>query len=115
MKTSDTDRQRSERGAVLIMVAMAMLAMLAFGAFFVDYGVMWASRGQIQTAADAGALAGAVALAYDDAADFNGAKAKAQAVARAVGGADRHEIPAAGVAGQEDTIWFLDRASASAL
>ena len=40
---------------------------------------------------------------------------KAQAVARAMGGADRHEIPAAGVAGQEDTIWFLDRASSSAL
>ena len=40
---------------------------------------------------------------------------KAQAVARALGGADRHEIPAAGVAGQEDTIWFLDRGSSSAL
>jgi len=40
---------------------------------------------------------------------------KAQAVALALGGADRHEIPAAGVAGQEDTIWFLDRASSSAL
>jgi 6-phosphogluconolactonase len=40
---------------------------------------------------------------------------KAQAVARALGGADRHEIPAAGVAGHEDTIWFLDRASSSAL
>jgi 6-phosphogluconolactonase len=40
---------------------------------------------------------------------------KAQAVARALGGAERHEIPAAGVAGQEDTIWFLDRASSSAL
>ena len=40
---------------------------------------------------------------------------KAQAVARAMGGADRHEIPAAGVAGQEDTIWFLDRGSSSAL
>ncbi len=41
--------------------------------------------------------------------------AKAPAVARAVGGADRHEVPAAGVSGQEETIWFLDRASASAL
>jgi 6-phosphogluconolactonase len=40
---------------------------------------------------------------------------KAQAVAGALGGAERHEIPAAGVAGQEDTIWFLDRASSSAL
>ena len=38
---------------------------------------------------------------------------KAEAVARAMGGADRHEIPAAGVTGQEETIWFLDRAAAS--
>jgi 6-phosphogluconolactonase len=40
---------------------------------------------------------------------------KAAAVARAVGGADPHDIPAAAVAGREETIWFLDRAAASAL
>lgn len=40
---------------------------------------------------------------------------KAGAVARAVGGADPHDIPAAGVAGHQETVWFLDRASASAL
>jgi 6-phosphogluconolactonase len=40
---------------------------------------------------------------------------KADAVARAVGGADPHDIPAAGVSGHEETIWFLDRAAASKL
>lgn len=40
---------------------------------------------------------------------------KADAVARALGGADVHEIPAVGVSGVEETIWFLDRDSASAL
>ena len=40
---------------------------------------------------------------------------KAEAVARALGGADPHEIPASGVSGLEETIWFLDRESASAL
>ncbi|SFC51663.1 6-phosphogluconolactonase [Nocardioides terrae] len=40
---------------------------------------------------------------------------KAEAVGRALGGADVHEIPAAGVTGRDETIWFLDRASASAL
>jgi hypothetical protein len=34
-------------------------------AFVVDYGVMWVGRGQAQNAADAGALAGAVAMAFD--------------------------------------------------
>jgi 6-phosphogluconolactonase len=40
---------------------------------------------------------------------------KAPAVARALGGADLHEIPAAAVAGHDETIWFLDRDSSSAL
>ena len=44
---------------MLIQVAVAMLALLALSAFVFDYGVMWASRGQAQNAADAGALAGA--------------------------------------------------------
>lgn len=40
---------------------------------------------------------------------------KAPAVAAALGGADVHEIPAAGVTGREETTWFLDREAASAL
>lgn len=40
---------------------------------------------------------------------------KADAVARALGGADRHDIPATGVHGQERTLWLLDRAAASRL
>jgi 6-phosphogluconolactonase len=41
---------------------------------------------------------------------------KAPAVARALAdGTDRHEIPAAGVRGSEETIWFLDRDAASQL
>lgn len=40
---------------------------------------------------------------------------KADAVAAALGGADLHDIPAAGVTGREETIWFLDREAASTL
>lgn len=74
-------RLSSERGAVLIHVAIALLGLLAFTTFVVDYGIMWVSRGQAQTSADAGALSGAIALAFEGAADFNGARAKAKAVA----------------------------------
>lgn len=74
-------RRSSERGAVLIHVAIALLGLVAFTTFVVDYGVMWVSRGQVQTAADAGALSGAVALAFDNPTDFPGAKEKARAVA----------------------------------
>ena len=61
--------EQKEQGAVLIHVAIAMLALLAFTTLAVDYGVFWVSRAEAQNAADAGAHAGAVALAFDDAVD----------------------------------------------
>ena len=82
MKRVSRSRASSERGAVLIQIAISLLALLAFSAFVLDYGVMWASRGQAQTAADAGALSGAISLAFDSGTDFNGAKAKAQKIAQ---------------------------------
>jgi hypothetical protein len=75
-------RQSSERGAVVIQVAVCLLGLLAFTTFVVDYGVMWASRGQAQTAADAGALAGAVSLAFESSTDLANAQMKARLVAR---------------------------------
>src|SRR5262245_44667348 len=74
-------RGSSEQGAILIQVAICLLALIAFTAFVVDYGVMWTGRSQAQTAADAGALAGAVALAFDSPTDFAAAKTKARATA----------------------------------
>ena len=40
---------------------------------------------------------------------------KADAVAAALAGGDVHEIPARGVVGQDETLWLLDEAAASAL
>jgi hypothetical protein len=64
---------------VLIQVAIALAALLGFAVLTVDYGVMWASRRQAQNAADAGALAGAISLAFDDADDVPRARASAVA------------------------------------
>ena len=58
-------RYGNERGAITIHVAIALIAMLAFTSFVVDYGLMWVSRRQAQNAADAGALAGAIALVHE--------------------------------------------------
>ena len=44
---------QSERGAVIIHVAIALIALLGFTAVIVDYGAMWVARGQAQAAADA--------------------------------------------------------------
>jgi hypothetical protein len=59
-------RGTDERGAILIQVAISIVVLTAFSAFVVDQGVLLVARNQAQTAADAGALAGAVALAYDE-------------------------------------------------
>ena len=45
------------------MAAVCLFVLIAFSAIVVDYGILWASRGQAQTSADAGALAGAIAIA----------------------------------------------------
>jgi hypothetical protein len=64
-------RFRSERGMSLIQVALLLLVMMGFSMFVTDSGVLWLARGQAQNAADAGALAGATSLAFDDPNDFS--------------------------------------------
>ncbi len=73
---------KSERGAVLAMVAVAMTGLLGFCVMVVDHGVMLVSRNQAQTAVDAAALAGIQSLAFDNAAD---PQVRARAVASTVG------------------------------
>lgn len=58
--------RRSERGAVLVHVAVAMIGLTAFSSFVIDYGVLWAARRQAQNAADAAAMAAAVSLGFVD-------------------------------------------------
>ena len=57
---------RSEQGAVFVQVGISLFVLMAFNVFVLDYGMMWIGRRQAQNAADAGALAGGVARAYDD-------------------------------------------------
>lgn len=67
-RNSKTERH-SERGVVFVQVAITLLVLIGFCTFVLDYGVMWMARGQAQNAADAGALSGALARAFDDLAD----------------------------------------------
>jgi hypothetical protein len=57
-------RLSSENGAVLLNVIVAMILLIGINTFVIDYGVMWVGRNQAQNSADAGAMAGAIALAY---------------------------------------------------
>jgi hypothetical protein len=83
-----------ERGAILVHTAFAILALMAFSTFVIDYGVFWLSRRQAQNAADAGALAGAIALAFDAYTDAAGREsALAAALANPVFGEAPSVIP----------------------
>jgi Flp pilus assembly protein TadG len=80
----------NQRGAIFVQVGIVILVLMAFSVFVLDYGVMWIARAQAQNAADAGALAGAMARGYDDranppsssglAADISAAVARANQV-----------------------------------
>lgn len=63
------EMKSSDRGAVLVYVIVAAIGLVAVSALTIDAGVKWMARNQAQNAADAGALAGATALSFDDADD----------------------------------------------
>jgi Flp pilus assembly protein TadG len=79
--TSSKGPRRHERGAVLVHVALILVAMLAFIAVAVDYGVLFASRRQAQNAADAAALAAATSLTFVNSTNFGLAQSSAVAAA----------------------------------
>ncbi|HET9648415.1 MAG TPA: pilus assembly protein TadG-related protein, partial [Microlunatus sp.] len=56
-------RLREERGAIAVIVAILMVALIGFVAIAVDVAAMWSEKRQLQNGADAGALAIAQACA----------------------------------------------------
>jgi Flp pilus assembly protein TadG len=76
---------RDERGMTLVMVATGMVAFLSATMLAVDVGMMMVARTEAQSSADAGALAGAIALGYDDPNDYSATgPAKTNAIAAAM-------------------------------
>lgn len=76
-------RIRRARGAVLIHVALILIAMTALSALAIDMGVNYVGRGQVQSAADAAALAAAVSRSFVDPNDAALAQNSGVAAARA--------------------------------
>src|SRR3954462_5901730 len=58
--------QRDERGMSLVFVGGSLMAFLTATTLAIDVGMFMTARSQAQTSADSGALAGALALYYDD-------------------------------------------------
>jgi Flp pilus assembly protein TadG len=57
---------RNEAGMSLVFVGMSLMALLSASMLAIDVGMLMTARSQAQNSADAGALAGATALVYDD-------------------------------------------------
>jgi len=57
---------RSERGQMAVIIAGSIFVSLLFAGLVIDVGTFWAKRRQMQTAADAGAVAARIALAEKD-------------------------------------------------
>src|SRR5688572_5543222 len=58
--------RRDERGMSFVFVGVGFMAFVAATTLAIDVGMFMTARSQAQTAADAGALAGATALVFDD-------------------------------------------------
>ena len=55
-----------ESGMSYVFIGMGMMAFLSASMLAIDVGMLMTSRNQAQNSADAGALAGATALVFDD-------------------------------------------------
>lgn len=55
-------RLRNRRGAFSIMIAVGFFFLITVGAIAIDFSRLWTLKNELQTAADAGALAGAIQL-----------------------------------------------------
>jgi len=74
-------RLQDESGMSLVFVGMGLMAFLSASILAVDVGMLMTARNQAQNSADAGALAGATALAFDD---YNDRSANGPAVTSAI-------------------------------
>jgi Flp pilus assembly protein TadG len=81
--------RRDERGISLVFVSFGLMGFLAATTLAIDVGMMMTARSQAQNAADAGALAGATALVFND---FNNRSATGPAVTSAIGTAQANAV-----------------------
>ena len=80
---------RDERGMSYVFVGVGFMAFLACTTLAIDVGMFMTARSQAQNSADAGALAGAIALFRDD---YNNRSASGPAVQSAIAAAHENDV-----------------------
>lgn len=104
MTTLLTRLHRDERGMSFIFVGMGFMAFLAATTLAIDVGMFMTARSQAQNSADAGALAGAVALLFDD---FDNRSSSGPAVQSALEASRGNEVVGAQVDVTPSDVTFL--------
>jgi hypothetical protein len=90
---------------VMVFVAGSLMALVGASMLAIDVGMLMTARTQAQNAADAGALAGAVALAFDD---YGDRSSSSPAVQNAVGAARANSVMGTPVSIDEGDVQFLN-------
>jgi len=95
---------RDESGMSFVFVGFSLMAFMAASMLAIDVGMLMTSRNQAQNSADAGALAGAISLAFDN---FNDHSASGPAVTHAISAAQSNQVMAGAVSVTPADIEFL--------
>ncbi len=96
--------RRDQSGMSYVFVGFAFMAMLAASMLAIDVGMLMTARSQAQNSADAGALAGATALAFDS---WDDRSATGPAVTNAILGAQVNQVASGTVSVTPDDVEFL--------
>lgn len=96
---------RDESGMTYVFMGMGMMAFLSASMLAIDVGMLMTARSQAQNSADAGALAGATALVFDD---YDDRSPGGPAVTNARTAAVRNTVMAGAVSVNVEDVQFLN-------
>src|SRR5262245_32951903 len=96
--------RRDERGMSMVFVGLGFMAFLSATTLAIDVGMFMTGRNQAQNSADAGALAGATALAFNS---FTNHSASGPAVMSAINAATDNQVMFANVSVTPADVTFL--------
>ena len=98
-------RLRDESGMSYVFIGLGFMAFLSASVLAIDVGMLMTARNQAQNSADAGALGGAVALAFDD---FDDRSPDGPAVRSAIGAAKANDVMQGDVSVVPADVVFLN-------
>jgi Flp pilus assembly protein TadG len=104
MSNRFTRLRRDESGMSYVFVGLGMMAFLSASMLAIDVGMLMTARNQAQNSADAGALAGATALVFND---FDDRSASGPAVTNAINTSIANQVMAHNVSVNATDVQFL--------